>query len=278
MSRIVALFILFKVCSGLAPLTSRATFDPIGVCTKENVEAMGSSAPGVPRFVAASTAAAISTLAVPDLAVAKGGEYGLCEGRIISFLHPIAMGFSFFATGYAGYTGFQWRRLREMTGELSQAKKVAKEKTEAYESALAAAGEGGSVPSATLTAKNEAQAMVDSLSVEVSSLREGNFRDVHFSVGSVLLAIGVPFAIEGPVNTYMRAGKLFPGPHLYAGAAVVSLWALAASLVPQMQKGKDWARQAHVAINAVTFGLFAYYQVPTGLEIAQKVIEKTKFP
>ena len=27
-----------------------------------------------------------------------------------------------------------------------------------------------------------------------------------------------------------------------------------------------------------SFGLFAYYQIPTGLEIAAKVIEKTKFP
>ena len=29
------------------------------------------------------------------------------------------------------------------------------------------------------------------------------------------------------MNTYARAGKLFPGPHLYAGAGLVCLWALA---------------------------------------------------
>ena len=33
----------------------------------------------------------------------------------------------------------------------------------------------------------------------------------------------------------LPAGKLFPGPHLYAGAAITVLWALAASLVPAMQ-------------------------------------------
>jgi len=33
----------------------------------------------------------------------------------------------------------------------------------------------------------------------------------------------------------MTAGKLFPGPHLYAGAAITVLWAVAAALVPQMQ-------------------------------------------
>ena len=93
-----------------------------------------------------------------------------------------------------------------------------------------------------------------------------------------MLAVGIPMALEGPVNTYMRAGKLFPGPHVYAGVGVASLWAVAAALVPEMQKGKEWARTAHIGVNAVTFGLFAYYQIPTGLEIAAKVIEKTKFP
>lgn len=35
--------------------------------------------------------------------------------------------------------------------------------------------------------------------------------------------------------TCAAAGKLFPGPHLYAGAAITVLWAVAAALVPQMQ-------------------------------------------
>ena len=26
--------------------------------------------------------------------------------------------------------------------------------------------------------------------------------------------------MTGAMNTYLRAGKLFPGPHLYAGAAI----------------------------------------------------------
>ena len=109
-------------------------------------------------------------------------------------------------------------------------------------------------------------------------IQAGNFRDRHYQLGTILLAVGIPMALEGPVNTYMRAGKLFPGPHVYAGVGVASLWAIAAALVPEMQKGKEWARTAHIGVNAVTFGLFAYYQIPTGLEIAAKVIEKTKFP
>ena len=131
---------------------------------------------------------------------------------------------------------------------------------------------------ALVQAASEADAVVASLTEKRSVIQAGNFRDRHYQLGTILLAVGIPMALEGPVNTYMRAGKLFPGPHVYAGVGVASLWAIAAALVPEMQKGKEWARTAHIGVNAVTFGLFAYYQIPTGLEIAAKVIEKTKFP
>lgn len=36
------------------------------------------------------------------------------------------------------------------------------------------------------------------------------------------------------------------------------LWAIAASLVPKMQKGDETARSAHIAINAVILGLFTW--------------------
>jgi hypothetical protein len=38
--------------------------------------------------------------------------------------------------------------------------------------------------------------------------------------GSLLLAAGTGIAIEGCANTFMRTGKLFPGPHLYAGGSL----------------------------------------------------------
>ena len=66
------------------------------------------------------------------------------------------------------------------------------------------------------------------------------------------------------------SGKLFPGPHLYAGAAITVLWALAASMTPAMAKGNDAARNAHITFNALNVGLFLW-QVPTGIEILQKV-------
>jgi len=67
------------------------------------------------------------------------------------------------------------------------------------------------------------------------------------------------------------------GPHLYAGAGVVVCWAMAASLVPLMSKGKDAARTAHIAFNVLALGLFTW-QLPTGWDITLKVIKFTKFP
>jgi hypothetical protein len=122
------------------------------------------------------------------------------------------------------------------------------------------------------------QAEVTTKAEQRKALVAKDFRDQHWALGSVLLGVGVCFAIEGPVNTFMRAGKLFPGPHVYAGAGVVCMWALAAALVPQMQKGKDWARTGHIGLNVASTALFAYYQIPTGLGIAAKVLENTHFP
>ena len=228
------------------------SFDPLHLSNDEEEV----QTPVLPPLMAG----VVTALTFPLPALAKGGEYGLCEGRVISMIHPTIMASCFFTSLAAGYTGYQWRRLRELNAELSAAKKEAK-------AAMSEEDEGP--PTSPL---------VESLSAEVSKLRDGNFRELHYTCGNILLALGIPIAIEGPVNTYMRAAKLFPGPHLYAGAAVVALWGIAASLVPQMQKGKDWARTTHIGLNAVNVALFAYYQLPTGWEITQKVIQNTKFP
>lgn len=47
---------------------------------------------------------------------------------------------------------------------------------------------------------------------------KGSYRDKHFNAGSILLAFGVFESVGGGVNTWFRTGKLFPGPHLFAGA------------------------------------------------------------
>ena len=109
------------------------------------------------------------------------------------------------------------------------------------------------------------------------TLAAKNLKDKHEITGSWLLGAGVGVSILGGFNTYMRAGKLFPGPHLYAGMAITGLWAAAAALVPAMQKGNETARSLHIALNCINLALFAW-QVNTGIGITLKVIEFTKFP
>lgn len=67
-------------------------------------------------------AAVASTLLYPlvmsDPALAIGREYGIVEGQIFSLMHPAFMFFLLGASLYAGYLGFQWRRVRELGTEI----------------------------------------------------------------------------------------------------------------------------------------------------------------
>ena len=55
-------------------------------------------------------------------------------------------------------------------------------------------------------------------------LLAGGHRDRHAVFGSVLLAAGVALAVEGCLSTWWRVGELFPGEHIFAGAATAVAW------------------------------------------------------
>eukprot|EP00775_Hariotina_reticulata_P003627 gene3627-3889_t len=200
-------------------------------------------------------------------AMATGGEFGLLEGRSVALLHPLVMGVLFVATGYAGYLGWQWRRVRTVGDEIKALK------AQLPKVAVAAGDAAASSPPPPSPLSQQ----IEALEKERKDLVAGGYRDKHFWWGSILLGGGVLIAVEGAINTWFRTGKLFPGPHLFAGAGIVVLWALAAALVPQMQKGNDTARNTHIALNALNLALFAW-QVPTGLEIVGKVFQFTQWP
>lgn len=63
----------------------------------------------------------------------------------------------------------------------------------------------------------------DRVSQERKKLIKGSFRDRHFNAGSILLGLGVLESVGGALNTWFRTGKLFPGPHLFAGAGTHAL-------------------------------------------------------
>jgi len=55
-------------------------------------------------------------------ALAAGGEFGIFEGRSFALVHPIVMGAFFFYTLWAGYLGWQWRRVRTIQNDINELK------------------------------------------------------------------------------------------------------------------------------------------------------------
>lgn len=100
-----------------------------------------------------------------------------------------------------------------------------------------------------------------------------NFGQRHHKIGSILLSLMVLGNIGGMAITYINNGKLFVGPHLLAGLGMTGLIAVAASLVPYMQKGNSFARNAHISLNIVLLGLFGW-QAITGMQIVQKIVDR----
>lgn len=104
-------------------------------------------------------------------------------------------------------------------------------------------------------------------------LIKGRFNVRHYQLGSIVLALMVLGSVGAMGVTYINSGKLFVNPHLIAGLSMTGLIATSASLSPFMQKGHDWARYGHIAINTVLVGLFAW-QAVTGMQIVQNVINR----
>lgn len=175
--------------------------------------------------------------------------------------------------------GFDWRRQRTLGDEISTLKKTLPTYSEpTLTEAIAAAEENQEMYLASqLKQALPTQKLISDLTTERKELSKAAPRDQHFSQGALLAFLGTAFAIEGPLNTYARAGKLFPGPHVYAGAGLVVCWALAVACVPSMQKGSDVGRQVHIGANVLGMGLFGW-QVVSGIPILQKVWEKTQWP
>lgn len=94
----------------------------------------------------------------------------------------------------------------------------------------------------------------------------------HFLTSASLFAVMTIATFSGMGNTYARTGKLFPGPHLYAGLGLVALLSVMSSLVPHMQQGKNWARNVHFTLAFGAIGLFGW-QAKSGMVIVGKLLD-----
>ena len=216
------------------------------------------------------------TLLVPlEDASAAGGAYGVFEGKLASMAHPVTMLALFGTSVYSAYLGLQWRRLRGIGEELKElTKSLPKLSSGQAKSPMSEFMASATSEITTLTAAEgdntarlsalrgdislmQGAMEIDTKIIELSATRKSligmNLRDKHYTTGSTLLGVGVGVAILGAFNTYMRVGKLFPGPHLYAGMAVTGLWAASAALVPEMQKGNNYARTGTIRSNEYAF-------------------------
>ncbi|CAN6704614.1 unnamed protein product [Malus baccata var. baccata] len=135
-------------------------------------------------------------------ALAVGGEFGILEGRTFAPIHPIVMGGLFVYTLWAGYLGWQRRRMRivvrTIQEEINELKKQVKPTPVTPEGTPAEASPLHSKFSSSLR----------------KELVKRSYRDKHFNAGSILLAFGVFESVGGGLNTWFRTGKLFPGRHL----------------------------------------------------------------
>lgn len=249
-----------------------STFDPLNLAHSQKPSAAR-------KGVSAALAATLPIMIYPSIANAAGPDWGIFEGRTLSLLHPLMMAGLLTLSVNTALLGFSWRRQRTIGDDISALKKTLPAfEGSSLSAAIAAAQEAGDTSLAMkLNAALPIQSEIDALVQERKDLSSKGSRDKHYNQGALLAFLGTAFAIEGPLNTYARAGKLFPGPHLYAGAGLVVLWALAASCVPHMQRGNDTARTIHIAANLGGIGLFAW-QVVSGVPILFKVIEFTKWP
>ncbi|MCO5598212.1 hypothetical protein L7F22_052304 [Adiantum nelumboides] len=239
------------------PSSSSSSSSSQSACDEARLGLGSSSTPPLASLL--TIAAALSrTLFDNQDALAVEGQFGILEGRSFALVHPIVMASLLVYTLWAGYLGWQWRRVRTTQDEINVLKKNVKP-----------AGEGAP--------PSPAESKIKELTEVRKALVKGGYRDRHYNAGSILLAFGVLEAVGGCVNTWLRTGKLFPGPHLFAGAGITVLWALAAALVPAMQKGDETARSLHIALNTVNVLLFLW-QVPTGWEIVLKVFQFTSWP
>jgi hypothetical protein len=246
-------------------ITSPKRIATVTLAYHDQKQKLGDDAPALPHATLATAGLVAPLLLDNPAALAIGREYGIIEGQIFSLIHPAMMFFLFGSSVYAGYLGFQWRRTRELASEIKALK---------AQRAPAKVGPDGEAVTSPPSSLDE---QISALEAERKQLIGQKLNEKHNNWGSLLLGLGVLISVSGALNTFLRTGKLFPGPHLYAGAAITVLWALAAALVPSMQKGNETARSLHIAFNTLNVLLFAW-QIPTGLEIVGKVFQFTTLP
>lgn len=168
-----------------------ASFDPLNLSDESSRHTSTAA-------LAAATAALMSS---PLAANAAGPDWGIFEGRTGSLLHPIAMFGMAALSASTALLGFQWRRQRTLGDEISALKKTLPDLggASSVSDALAAAQSAENVDSALVSKLKAAlpvESEINALTKERKDLAGAGPRDKHFNQGSLLMFMGIAFAIE----------------------------------------------------------------------------------
>ena len=145
---------------------------------------------------------ALLTASTPLVASANDSpNWGIFEGRTLSLLHPAMMGSMALFSLSTALLGFQWRRQRTIGDEISTLKKTLPNLNGAasVKDAIVAAESSESVDTAYVSSLKGAlsiESNIEELQKERKELAGASPRDKHFNQGSLLLFIGIAFAIE----------------------------------------------------------------------------------
>jgi len=145
---------------------------------------------------------ALLTASTPLVASANDSpNWGIFEGRTLSLLHPAMMGSMALFSLSTALLGFQWRRQRTIGDEINTLKKTLPNLNGAssVKDAIAAAESSESVDTAYVSSLKGAlsiESNIEELQKERKELAGASPRDKHFNQGSLLLFIGIAFAIE----------------------------------------------------------------------------------
>ena len=218
------------IVDGEASTTS--SFDPLNLSSEEASSRIIASNVSNNHERNNHSAAASSILAASILMsstpfaahAAAGPDWGIFEGRTGSLLHPIAM-FSMAAlSASTALLGFQWRRQRTLGDEIAALKKtlpVLKDGATSVKEALAAATSMDEVDASYVSALKgalETENQIAELTKERKDLANASPRDKHFNQGSLILFLGIAFAIEVcttmPLSSFFRRSVLYRTQYL----------------------------------------------------------------
>ena len=116
-----------------------------------------------PPLSSAAVPLLLAAAALPPDALAAGGEFGILEGRSFALLHPLVMGGLFGYTLWAGYLGWQWRRVRTVQDEINGLKKQLKPAAAAAPAAVGAGDASSSAAPPPPAPKSPAEIKIDEL-------------------------------------------------------------------------------------------------------------------